>query len=84
MADTNGADYEYQNYSYSFNSVNQTKELIIRSIDDNLVEADETYTLIVKLKPPYPQHVKIGENGTTTITIYNDDGKCRYIYIYKN
>lgn len=67
----------YQNYSYSFNGVNETKELVIRPIDDNLVEADETYTLTVHLESSYP-HVKIGENDTATVTIYNDDGKCSY------
>ena len=74
MGDTDGVDYVYQNYSYSFNSVNETKELVIHPIDDNLVEADETYTLTVNLESSHP-HVRIGDNSTANVTIYNDDGK---------
>ena len=63
----------YQNYNYSFEYGEETKELIIRPLDDNLVEPDETYNLTIKLVSEV-HYVKIGKNGTTEITIYNDDG----------
>ena len=89
--DDDGADYVYQNYTYVFESCGEeAKKLIIRPLDDNLVEPDETYNLTIKLVSQNP-YVKIGKNGTTTITIYNDDGKyvrirsyvCTYYANYK-
>ena len=78
-----GIDYVYQNYSFSFEDGEENKSLIIRTIDDNIVEPDENYTLVINpssittgFSPRTPNgRVIVGENGTTTITILNDDGK---------
>ena len=57
------------------------KLLIIRTIDDNIVEPDEAYILFINtptsgFSPALPvSRVIVGENGTATITIVNDDGK---------
>ena len=79
--DTEGADYVFQNYSYSFKDREEKKLLIIRTIDDNIVEPDEIYILFINtptkgFSPGLPvSRVIVGENGTATITIVNDDGK---------
>ena len=79
--DTEEADYVFQNYSYSFKDGEKKKLLIIRTIDDNIVEPDETYILSINtptkgFDPGLPvSRVIVGENGTATITIVNDDGK---------
>ena len=78
-----GVDYVYQNYSFSFVDREKSKSLIIRTIDDNIVEPDENYTLVIAastittgFSPAIPNgRVIVGENGTTTLTILNDDGK---------
>ena len=78
-----GVDYVYQNYNLSFEDGETSKSLIIRTIDDNIVEPDENYTLVIAastvttgFSPGIPNgRVIVGENGTTTITILNDDGK---------
>ena len=78
-----GADYVYQNYHLSFEDGEESKSLILYIIDDNIVEPDENYTLVIDastittgFSPGIPNgRVIIGENGTTTITILNDDGK---------
>ena len=71
--DVDGADYVYQNYTYLFKCGEEAKKLIIRPLDDNFVEPDETYNLTIELVSG--DYVKIGKNRTTTITIYNDDSK---------
>ena len=79
--DTEGADFVFQNYSYTFDHREEEKLLIIRTIDDNIVEPDETYILFINtptkgFSPGLPfNRVIVGENGTATITIVNDDGK---------
>ena len=69
----NEGDYTYQNYSFSFNSTDEEYPVIIRPVDDNIVEPDENYTLYVVLvsKPAHFMTV----NERVTVTIYNDDGK---------
>ena len=71
-------DYVYQNYSYSFKDPSDTYELLIRPIDDNIVEPDKSYTLVISFMS-YPFDVEL-VNNTATVTIYNDDGKqlCMY------
>ena len=71
-ADING-DYIYQNYSFSFNSTDEEYPVIIRTVDDNIVEPDEYYTLVISLVGS-PAHFMI-VNERVNVTIYNDDGK---------
>lgn len=73
MGNVDGVDYVYQNYCFTFQENDEKKDLIINPIDDNLVESDETYTLTIEINSTL-NRVKLGENSTTTITIYNDDG----------
>ena len=79
--DVKGIDYVYQNYSFSFEDGEKYKSLKIRAIDDNIVEPDETYELIIDTittgfssKTPSSRVIN-GINATTTIAIENDDGK---------
>ena len=67
-------DYDSLNYTYVFKSKVETQELKLRPVDDDIVEADETYKLTIVLVSSR-NRVFIGENATTTITIYNNDGK---------
>ena len=69
----NEGDYTYQNYSFTFNSTDEEYPVIIRPIDDNIVEPDEYYTLVVSLVGS-PAHFMI-VNERVNVTIYNDDGK---------
>ena len=70
--DSDGVDYFYQNYFFTFEDGNASKILSIQTIDDNVVEPDEKYNLTVRAES-LPNRVIIGENGTTTIIIENDD-----------
>ena len=89
--DAEGVDYVYQNYRFSFEDGEDSKSLIIRTIDDNIVEPDENYTLVINastittgLSPETSNYrVIVGENGTTTITILNDDGKIRMLFLIR-
>ena len=71
-ADDEG-DYVYQNYSFVLNSTDDEYPVILRPVDDNIVEPDEYYTLVMSLVP-IPSHFMI-VNDIVTVTIYNDDGK---------
>lgn len=71
-----GLDYYYvfKNRTISFKDGENMKRLSqIRSIDDNLVEGDETFNLIINLES-LPENFIAEKNGTTTIVIQNDDG----------
>ena len=51
-------------------------ELSLRPVDDNIVEADETYNLtIVLLSSTHNRVITSEKMKTTKITIHNDDGK---------
>ena len=63
----------YQNYSVTFNSTSDTYPLIIRPVDDNIVEPDEYYTLVMSLVTTSTHFMMVNER--VTVTIYNDDGK---------
>ena len=67
------------NYTYIIKSHVERLELRLSPVDDNIVEADETYSLIIVIVDSH-NRVVTGENKTTTITIYDDDGKqlCNY------
>ena len=54
--------------------------LIVRIIDDDIIELDETYNLSISIATS--RRVIVGENSTTTITIKNDD--CKYVTNYLN
>ena len=63
------------NYTFSIlNGMIARQELILSPVDDDIVEADETYNLTIVLIAA-SDRINLGKNRTTTITIYNDDGK---------
>ena len=81
----NGADYVYQNYTFSFEEGDMEKDLRIIPIDDNIVEPDETYTLSIEISPGGFHRVKTNENkNITIIKIYDDDGKEIATYAMKS
>ena len=67
-------DYESLNYSYVIKNKVERQELKLRPVDDDVVEADEKYNLTIVIVDAHDR-VLTGKNATTTITIYNDDGK---------
>ena len=72
---TTGTDYVYQNYTFLFNDGDKTKSLMLHPVDDNIVEPDEIYNLTIRIVSPPHIYVIVGENGTTTVNISDDDGK---------
>ena len=70
----NEEDYTYQNYSFTFNSTNDEFQVIIRPVDDNIVEPDEYFTLNISLIGKRGDHFEY-KNQAAKVTIYNDDGK---------
>ena len=80
-----GLDFHNENYFYSFKDENDTYKLILNSIDDNLVEPDETYYLNVMLTGGKYHGIRIArEYQTAVVTIIDDDGKrCSYCKITK-
>ena len=56
-----------------FEDGESNKVLSLQVVDDNVVEPDEKYNLTIRAEL-LPNRVIIGENGTITITIENDDG----------
>ena len=73
-----GVDYSYQNHIY-FDQGEKTKSLIVSHVDDDKVEINEKYNLTIKPSLLHSRAI-VGEYGTTTITIKDDDGK--YIRSY--
>ena len=69
-----GVDFQKVNYTFEFEKGVTEQELDVFPIDDNVVEADEIYNLTIKFLS-FHLRVVIGENKTTTITLYDDDGK---------
>lgn len=67
-------DYKYQNHTFRFDEGDKIKELSFIPINDNIVEADETCNLTIRILTLH-DHVVIGENHTATFTVNNDDGK---------
>lgn len=66
------AELGLSSYSFEYNPSGGIieRKLILRTIDDNLVEPNETYFLNITTQA---YHVKIGKKAT--ITIVDDDGK---------
>ena len=62
-----------QDNSYTFNFTNQTHRVLLRPIDDNIVEPDEYFTLVFTLEGNR-DHFEI-VHQTVNVTIENDDGK---------
>ena len=64
------------NYIYTIEDPTTRIKLRLIPVDDNIVEADETYNLTIVLLPSTHNQVITSEKmKTTKITIHNDDGK---------
>ena len=77
------AEGDYTRINYTYDNITDgttTIPLPLISIDDNIVEADETYYLVIEILPD--THIRVITNeakSTTKITIINDDGKQLYM-----
>ena len=67
-------DFKEQNYTFEVPEGKETEILDVLLIDDNIVETNEIYNLTITVSSSI-NRVLIGENETTTITIYDDDSK---------
>ena len=76
-------DYRSRNYTYIIRNQVERLQLPLFPVDDNIAEADETYNLTIVIVSAHSR-VCLGENKTTTITIYDDDGKQLCIYVANN
>ena len=75
MEDINkGVDYIYKNYSIRFYNGERHISLLVRHIDDNIVEMNEEYNLTI-ITESLHSRVTVGEYGTTSVVINDDDGK---------
>ena len=61
-----------------FTSGDTSKQLTVRILDDNIVEADEVLSLSLTTGAGSP--LAVGTPGTALITINDDDGMYRCIY----
>ena len=69
-------DYNSLNYTYVIKDQVERLKVNLSIVDDDIVEADETYNLAIVYMHEYSGgRIIIGEINTTTITIYNDDSK---------
>ena len=69
-----GVDFKKFNHTFEFEKGKTEQELYLIPIDNDIVEADEIYNLTITFLSSHLR-VVIGENETTTITLYDDDGK---------
>ena len=69
-----GVDYDVMNYAFSFPRGVTEQELNLDPNDDDIVEADETYSLAIVFESSH-ERVILGEISNTTIIIYDDEGK---------
>ena len=92
LADFRGKDYHFTfDYRLSFNDNESNKGIFFKVFDDNIVEPNETFFLIIEansittgLSPGRPNsRVIVGEYGRAMITIVNDDGKYLVYIILK-
>ena len=82
-ADAENVNFILQSYSLSFEENETEKALIIHSIDNSIVESNETCILIINqdsittgFDPRIPSNrIIVGEYSRAMITIINDDGK---------
>ena len=73
-------DYIRMNYTYNITNGTERITLDLNPIDDNLVEADEAYYLVIEILPDTNNRVITNEaRKTTKIIIHNDDGKELYM-----
>ena len=67
-------DYNSGPYSVQFDAGVTEVSFNVTLKDDSSLEDNETFTLSIN-SPSLPSRVTIGDDGQTTVTIRNDDGK---------
>ena len=72
---TEDADYDPGPYKVIFPAEQTTIEFNVSIIDDNVLENDEQFNLMID-GGALPDDIMLGDPHTTVVTIVNDDGKC--------
>ena len=79
-----GVDYNSGPYPVQFNGGVTNISFTVPVINDNILEADETFQLSINVLS-LPNNVTVGGQGQTTVTILANDGKWReYVTSYKS
>ena len=76
-------DYDSGPYTVQFN-IGVIRALFDVSVNsDNILEGNETFNLTVNASS-LPNSVTVGDPGQTTVTIVDNDGKCKMINVLSN
>ena len=73
-----GIDYTSGPYSVQFNDGDVRASFNVSINNDNILEGNEVFNLIVNASS-LPSTVSVGDPGQTTVTIVDNDGKCKAI-----
>ena len=74
-----GDDYNSEPNFAQFNPGITHTSFTVSINDDNVLEGNETFDLIVNLSL-IPSDVTVGNNGRTTVTILANDGECKIMF----
>lgn len=75
LLSTAGSDYLQQDQQLTFEPSSTSQNIIIPLVNDDVMEADETFTLSLAVAEG-AQGVNIASPASVEITITDDDGKC--------
>ena len=75
-----GADYNSEPNFVQFNPGMICTLFNVSINDDNVLEGNETFDLIID-SSSIPSDVTVGNNGLTTVTILANDGECNIINV---
>ena len=80
LSHTGGDDYVSGPFNFTIPAENTRALLDVQIINDNLLEAPESFTLTIN-PSSLPSNVDIGDHNQVTVTIVDDSGK---LIILKN
>ena len=66
-------------YTVTFSAGVNSSQLSILITDDNILEDDETFNLIIN-QSSLPDGVVVVDSSQVTVTIVDDDGECGRLY----
>ena len=77
-----GKDIDYGSgpYTVQFNAGDMHASFNVSINNDIILEGNETFNLIVNASS-LPKSVTVGDPGKTTVTIVDNDGKCKMINV---
>ena len=75
-----GVDYISGPYSCQFNAGDNQTSFNISIINDNMPEVNEMFTLTIDVSSLH-SNVTVGVCNQSTVTIADDDGKCKVINV---